>query len=86
MPIRPLIRVDDKLRVGALLAPLEKPALADLGIVGKQECLDFNRHDMRKFARDTDILLEDMPKFVAGWPAQLEAWRAALLQPNPAQV
>ena len=67
VPIKPVIRVEDKLRVGALLAPLENKALADLKIVGQQECLDFNRNDMRKFAKDTDILLEDMPKFLAGW-------------------
>ena len=83
VPIRPVIRVEDKLRIGALLSPLKKAALADLGIVGQQECLDFNRNDMRKFVTDTDILLEDMPKFVAGWPVQLEAWRAAHSELEP---
>ena len=86
VPIKPVIRVEDKLRVGALLAPLENPALADLGIVGQQECLDFNRNDMRKFRRDTDILLEDLPKFVAGWPVQLEAWHAKHSEQEPSHA
>ena len=86
VPIRPVIRVEDKLRIGALLSPLKKAALADLGIVGQQECLDFNRNDMRKFVTDTDILLEDMPKFVAGWPVQLEAWRDAHEQERPSTI
>ena len=65
------------------MTPLKKASLADLTIVGKQECLDFNRNDARKFATDTYILLEDMPKFMTGWPAQLKAWRAAHPEHEP---
>ena len=76
VPIRPIIRVEDKGRIGTLMAPLKTAALADLGFIGELECLDFNRNDVRKFATDTAILLEDMPSFIDGWPAQCVEWQA----------